>query len=120
MCFFVFGSDYFDVVERPMDLDTIRKWVEEAVYDRPVAARTPHEIVNAAPLPLFLFVSLSKLIAIYPRSWSQHAECAYMQCMLTQYTRVRNRSLQKTSAQCLGTRCCTMAPRVRYTSLQSS
>ena len=44
---FVSGSDYFDVVERPMDLDTIRKWVEEAVYDRPVAARTPHEIVNA-------------------------------------------------------------------------
>ena len=48
---FVFGSDYFDVVERPMDLDTIRKWVEEAVYDRPVAARTPHEIVNAPSTP---------------------------------------------------------------------
>lgn len=43
--------DYTDVVKRPMDLDTVRKWIEGGSYDRPISDIPSYEEVNSSSFP---------------------------------------------------------------------
>lgn len=43
--------DYTDVVKRPMDLDTVRKWIEGGSYDRPISDIPSYEEVSSPSFP---------------------------------------------------------------------